>query len=274
MVGLVLLALVAVATVAARSVSALPRTAALSAIGRATLQLGVVALVLRLALEVPGVVVGFVALMLGAVALTAGGRLGGGPRVLDVLLASVCGAGPVVALVLLSGALGEVDRLLVVAFSGIVLGATMTSCTLTGRRLQAEVRERWPEVEGVLALGGRPRQAVLPFVPEVVREALLPGLDQTRTTGLVTLPGAFVGALAGGASPADAARFQLLVLGALMAAQAVTAVVLVRRLAVPVVALGPAEVEQVAAEPGPAADAADPEQDAPEPEPAGRPTGP
>jgi len=31
--------------------------------------------------------------------------------------------------------------------------------------------------------------------------ALVPGLDQTRTVGLVTLPGAFVGVLLAGASP-------------------------------------------------------------------------
>ncbi|NUK04499.1 ABC transporter permease, partial [Streptomyces lunaelactis] len=52
-------------------------------------------------------------------------------------------------------------------------------------------------------------------------DALLPGLDQTRTVGLVTLPGAFVGMLLGGASPALAGAVQLFVLVALMAVQAV-----------------------------------------------------
>ncbi|MGN6088656.1 MAG: ABC transporter permease, partial [Actinomycetales bacterium] len=64
-------------------------------------------------------------------------------------------------------------------------------------------------------------------------EALVPGLDQTRTTGLVTLPGAFVGALLGGANPLQAARFQLVVLAGLLCAQATTAVVLTWLLGAP-----------------------------------------
>lgn len=42
--------------------------------------------------------------------------------------------------------------------------------------------------------------------------------DQTKTTGLVTLPGAFVGAIFGGVSPLEAGRFQIVVLAAIMAA--------------------------------------------------------
>jgi putative ABC transport system permease protein len=42
--------------------------------------------------------------------------------------------------------------------------------------------------------------------------ALVPAIDQTRTVGLVTLPGAFVGVLLAGASPAQAGVAQLLVL--------------------------------------------------------------
>ena len=53
--------------------------------------------------------------------------------------------------------------------------------------------------------------------------ALVPPLDQTRTVGLVTLPGAFVGVLLGGGSPTEAGAAQLLVLVGLLAAQ-VTAV--------------------------------------------------
>ena len=53
----------------------------------------------------------------------------------------------------------------------------------------------------------------------VTATALVPALDQTRTVGLVTLPGAFVGVLLGGGSPLEAGAAQLLVLVGLLAAQ-------------------------------------------------------
>jgi putative ABC transport system permease protein len=59
-------------------------------------------------------------------------------------------------------------------------------------------------------------------------------MDQTRTTGLVTLPGAFIGALLGGADPTQAARFQLVVLAALLATQAVASTLIVELLGAPV----------------------------------------
>ncbi len=55
--------------------------------------------------------------------------------------------------------------------------------------------------------------------------ALVPGQDQTRTVGLVALPGAFVGVLLAGAPPAQAAAAQTLVLVALMAVQSLAAAV-------------------------------------------------
>jgi putative ABC transport system permease protein len=201
------------------------------ALARAALQLAVVAGLIGLAFRSAPVAAAFVLVMLSAVAVTAGRRLGRAPHhVGQVLLASVAGAAPVLVLVLGVGAFPRTPRY-VISFAGIVLGATMSACTLSGRRLRERVADRWAEVEAWLALGAGDRQAVLPLVPSAVQETLLPGFDQTRTTGLVTLPGAFVGSLAGGASPLEAARFQLAVLAGLMAAQAVAAVVLLRLLA-------------------------------------------
>jgi len=74
---------------------------------------------------------------------------------------------------------------------------------------------------------------VVPIARDAAAEALVPGLDQTRTVGLVTLPGAFVGALLGGASAVDAARFQVVVLVGLLCAQSITAVALARLLGAP-----------------------------------------
>ena len=58
---------------------------------------------------------------------------------------------------------------------------------------------------------------------------MLPAIDQTRTVGLVTLPGAFVGVLLGGGSSADAAASQILVLVGLLAAET-SVVVITHRL--------------------------------------------
>ncbi len=216
------------------------RLAPARAILRASLQLTAVSLVLALALRDGRVAAAFVFVMLGAVAVTSGRRLGGGlRRTGQVLLASLCGATPVVSLLLLTGAFPQTNRY-VIAFAGIVLGGTMTVCTLSGRRLRDAAHDRWPEVEGWLALGATARQAIRPLQPDAVREALLPGIDQARTTGLVTLPGAFIGALAGGASPAQAAQLQVAVLAGLVAAQAISAVVLVQLIA-PDLAVGPVD---------------------------------
>ncbi|MCW2621783.1 MAG: transporter permease [Frankiales bacterium] len=231
--GLVLLCGMVVASVGAFSLATPAR-----AVFRGALQLAVVALVLRVALEHPALVVLVIAVMLAAVGLTAGRRLGGGHRIVDVVTCAAVGAGIPLGAYVGSGAVGR-SSLLAVAFAGILLGGTMTACTLSGRRLQAVVSDRWDEVEAALALGWTERRTMGLFTGEVVREALLPGIDQTRATGLVTLPGAFVGALAGGASPADAAKFQIAVLAGIMCAQAVAAVLLVRRLAVPVLRQGP-----------------------------------
>jgi putative ABC transport system permease protein len=119
----------------------------------------------------------------------------------------------------------------VLAVGGIVIGNCMTIAVLAGRRFFEAVHEQWDQVEGWLALGAAPRRATLTQARLSVHSALIPSIDQTKTTGLVTLPGAFVGAIFGGASPLEAGRFQVVVLASIMAAGAITAVALLRSLA-------------------------------------------
>jgi putative ABC transport system permease protein len=74
-------------------------------------------------------------------------------------------------------------------------------------------------------------EAAYLVIQPTAREALTPGLDQTRTVGLVTLPGAFIGVMLGGGTPVQAGSAQVLVLLGLLAAQSVTAAVLLRLIA-------------------------------------------
>ena len=66
---------------------------------------------------------------------------------------------------------------------------------------------------------------------ERAADALIPVLDQTRSVGLVTLPGAFVGMLLGGASPVQAGAVQLLVLVGLLAVQTVAVLITIELVA-------------------------------------------
>ena len=127
------------------------------------------------------------------------------------------------AVVFATGAIAFTPRY-ILAVGGIVVGNAMTIATLSGRRFVELVNDRWDEVEGWLALGARPRQATADPVRQAISAALVPTVDQTKTTGLVTLPGAFVGAIFGGVSPLEAGRFQIVVLAAIIGAGSLVAV--------------------------------------------------
>jgi putative ABC transport system permease protein len=164
------------------------------------------------------------AVMFVTAAVTAGRRIERGWRHVPMVAGAMLG-GALVALAVVfgTGALALTPRY-VLAVGGMIIGNAMTIAALAGRRFRESVREHWGEVEGWLALGATGRQATADLCRRAVHSALIPSIDQTKTTGLVTLPGAFVGAIFGGASPLEAGRFQVVVLAAILAAGAITAV--------------------------------------------------
>lgn len=107
----------------------------------------------------------------------------------------------------------------------------MSATSQAGRRALDELETRHGEYEAALALGFTPRLAALEICRPSASQALIPALDQTRTVGLVTLPGAYVGVLLGGAGPVQAGVTQLLVLIGLLAAEAVSVLVTVQLVA-------------------------------------------
>ena len=119
----------------------------------------------------------------------------------------------------------------VLPIAGILIGGAMTATSLAGRRALDELRDRHGEYEAALALGLLPRDAALEVVRPTAGRALVPALDQTRTVGLVTLPGAFVGVLLGGGSAVQAGATQVLVLVSLLAVEAIAVAVTVELVA-------------------------------------------
>jgi putative ABC transport system permease protein len=200
---------------------------------RAALQLALVAVALRGVFAEPVAVIGVLAVMLSVAIWTASRRLKHLPGARRAV-ALACLAGATVSVGIIVG-LPVLDRTTrdLVAVSGIIVGGTMTAATLTGRRLEQGLRLRRDEVEAWLSLGATNREAARDIARYSVFEAMVPALDQTRTVGLVTLPGAFIGALLGGAAVQNAARFQLAVLVGLLCAEAITATLTAYQLGAP-----------------------------------------
>ncbi|WP_375000504.1 ABC transporter permease [Aeromicrobium sp. CTD01-1L150] len=195
---------------------------------RALVQLTVVALVIAFVVEDLWLSSAFVLVMFATAVLTTSRRVGG----LAVWPGAAAAMGvalvPVLAIILGTGAV-PAEGIAVIPVAGIIIGNTMTAHTLAGRRAFDALREGLPQYEAGLSVGMLPQQAIREIIHDRVPEALVPGLDQVRTTGLVTLPGAFIGVMLGGGSPVQAATAQVLVLFGIMAAQVIT-VVLVERL--------------------------------------------
>lgn len=201
------------------------------AILRGAVQLAAVSFILSGVITSPGWVAVALLVMFAVAVVSATRRVGWSWRHLALVGGSMAaGIAATLLIIFATGAIAFTPRY-ALAIGGIVIGNAMTVAVLAGRRFAESVHDHWDEVEGWLALGASPRQATLDLARRSVHAALIPATDQTKTTGLVTLPGAFVGAIFGGISPLEAGRFQIVVLAAIMAAGAVTAALVVAQLA-------------------------------------------
>jgi putative ABC transport system permease protein len=228
--AIVLIVLVAVA-MAAAWIGQLGVTRAIgTASVRATVQLAVVSLLITAVLRTWWATAGFIALMLGVAVATSARRVTSLRLGWPVVVPIAAGALPVGAGIVVAGTM-PLTTVAVLPIAGILIGGAMTATSLAGRRALDELRTRHGEYEAALALGFLPRDAALEVCRPTSGQALVPALDQTRTVGLVTLPGAFVGVLLGGGSAVQAGATQLLVLLALLAVEAIAVAVTVELVA-------------------------------------------
>jgi putative ABC transport system permease protein len=204
--------------------------AAVVAAVRATLQLAAVSSVILLVVRSLWATALFVLLMFSVATWTSARRITKDRNGLVAGLAIAAGAVPVVGIVVLSGAV-PLTGIALVPVSGIVIGGAMTATSQAGRRALDQLHTRWGEYEAALSLGFTDRDAAIEVIRPSAADALVPPLDQTRTVGLVTLPGAFVGVLLGSGDPVQAGAAQLLVLIGLLAAESVAVLVTVELVA-------------------------------------------
>ncbi|MQA10123.1 MAG: ABC transporter permease [Pseudonocardiaceae bacterium] len=201
-------------------------TAGLRAVG----QLAAVSAVIAVVLTSVPLSFGFLLIMAVVATATSAARAAVGRRGAWLAFAICAGTVPSLALMLGSGAVPLAGASLV-PVGGILIGGAMTATTLAVRRTLAALADRYGEFEAALALGLTEPDAVRELVRRPAADALLPALDQTRTVGLVTLPGAFVGMLLGGAPAWQAGVVQMVVLLALLMVEAMAIAVVIELVA-------------------------------------------
>ncbi|KAJ1695500.1 hypothetical protein LUZ63_012198 [Rhynchospora breviuscula] len=112
----------------------------------------------------------------------------------------------------------------IIPVAGMMVGNAMTVTGVTMKKLREDVKIQRNLVETALALGATPRQATLQQVKRSLIIALSPVIDNAKTVGLISLPGAMTGLIMGGASPLEAIQLQIVVMNMLIGASTVSSI--------------------------------------------------
>lgn len=146
------------------------------------------------------------------------------PGVFRTSLVSIgFGAGVVIVVMTLTGAIEQTMRDLVVIGSLVIANAMQTN-SLALDRFTGELAANKAEIEALLSVGASPEQAITEYVSTSVHAALIPVLDATKSLGIVKIPGIMAGMIITGANPIYAAQYQFVIMLMLFAAGGLTVI--------------------------------------------------
>ena len=166
-------------------------------------------------------VIGLIALMLlAAVQITMGRATGAPEGLVGIVLLSL-----VVTMLLMLAIVAELivrpkpwyAPQLVIPLTGMLLGNTVSALALGLSRFFESMRERYAEVNTMLALGATKWEAAKPSMISSIRLGLLPSIAMLASSGIVTIPGMMSGQIIAGKSPVSAAKYQFVILAAVAA---------------------------------------------------------
>ena len=95
---------------------------------------------------------------------------------------------------------------------GMILGNTMTGVSLGLDTLNTAVHRERTAIEAQLLLGATRWSATAPFVRQALRSGFMPIINAMAATGIVSLPGMMTGQILSGVDPAEAVKYQLLIM--------------------------------------------------------------
>ncbi len=115
----------------------------------------------------------------------------------------------------------------VIPIAGMIVGNSMTGVALGASRLIQGMEDRRHLIEGALMLGATPRTSTRKVVQQAFDAAILPTVNTMVGIGIVSLPGMMTGQILAGQDPQVAIRYQIAIMVGIMAAVAMSVVILV-----------------------------------------------
>jgi putative ABC transport system permease protein len=119
------------------------------------------------------------------------------------------------------------DALTVIPIAGMVIGNSMTGVALSLERVFADMDSRAGEIRTMTALGATPWEAAHPSVRTALRAGFIPTINSMAAAGLVFIPGMMTGQILAHADPLLAAKYQIVVMLMVAAAEIMGAVLAV-----------------------------------------------
>jgi len=193
----------------------------LTAVIRAFVQLIAIGYVLEFifAARGPYWILLIVTIMVVIAGYTAGQRGRGVPRSTVVATAAVsCGALFTIGMLLGLQVFPYQPRY-IIPIAGMIVGNAMVVCGLVMGRLRDDIKLQKPQIE---AAGATEQQAVAGQLKRAMAAGMTPIVDNTKTVGLISLPGAMTGMILAGAPALEAVQVQIIVMYMLIGAAAVS----------------------------------------------------
>ncbi len=108
---------------------------------------------------------------------------------------------------------------------GMIVGNAMSAIAVAIDRLFASLDDRSDEMFALLALGATPREAAFASLKAAIGAGMVPVLATMSAVGLVTIPGMMSGQILAGADPFMAAKYQIVIMFMLSAANTLSIVI-------------------------------------------------
>lgn len=103
---------------------------------------------------------------------------------------------------------------------GMILDNTLTAVSLGIDRMTRELSTHRGVVEMLLSLGANRWEAAQAAAVQAVKAGMMPTLNQMTVVGIVSLPGMMTGQILAGQSPAEAVRYQIVIMFLIAASSA------------------------------------------------------